>query len=224
MIKKAIYWLLGLAGRKYQIDSRISDAVLLKEIVGRSSQLVRGLVFSQALVFRGRNVRIRNPRNVRFGRLSSVGEWTAIDGVSSQGVSLGAGSKLGRYVTVTGTSHLGRLGRGLSLGERSGIGDFAHIGCAGGVTIGRDVIVGPFVSFHSQEHNIEHLETPIRDQGTRESPILIEDNVWVGARVTFLAGSKVGTGCVVAAGSVVRGEFPPNSIIAGVPAKVVKQR
>lgn len=55
-------------------------------------------------------------------------------------------------------------------------------------------------------------------------PIVIGDDVWVGANVTILKGAKIGSGCVIATGSVVvRGEYPANSILAGSPAKVIKQ-
>ncbi|MGE0842274.1 acyltransferase [Pseudonocardia sp.] len=110
------------------------------------------------------------------------------------------------------------------MGEYSGIGDHAHIGCSGGVFLGANVIAGPYVTFHSQEHVADDLSEPIRLQGTVESPIRIEDNVWIGARVTFLAGSRVGSGSIVAAGSVVRGVFPSNCVVGGVPAKILKYR
>jgi acetyltransferase-like isoleucine patch superfamily enzyme len=122
------------------------------------------------------------------------------------------------------TSHLSKRGVGFFLGDRSGLGDFFHIGGSGGVTIGNDVIVGSFVSFHSQEHVTMRTDVSIRSQGTKEAPIRIHDGCWLGARVTILAGSEVGEGSVVAAGAVVKGVFPPYSIVAGIPARVVRSR
>ncbi|MBT3207376.1 MAG: transferase [Bacteroidetes bacterium] len=59
-------------------------------------------------------------------------------------------------------------------------------------------------------------------KGGAKSGIIIEDDVWIGARVTILKGVKVGKGSVVAVGSVVTKDVPENSIVGGVPAKVVK--
>ena len=55
-------------------------------------------------------------------------------------------------------------------------------------------------------------------------PITIGNNCWIGAKVTILDGTKIGNGCIVAAGAVVKGIFPDNVIIGGVPAKILKYR
>ncbi|NPC41218.1 acyltransferase [Nocardioides sp. zg-1230] len=172
----------------------------------------------------GPGVRLRGRGRITFGRFISIGPECAIDGYGSAGTRLADGSRLGRGCVVTVTSHLSRLGKGFSLGANSGLGDYCHIGASGGITVGRDVIMGPFVSLHSQEHNFDRLDTPIRHQGTTEVGIAIEDDVWVGARVTILDGTKIGQGSVVAAGAVVKGVFPPNSVIAGIPARVIRSR
>lgn len=62
----------------------------------------------------------------------------------------------------------------------------------------------------------------IREQGVNSKGITIGNNVWVGAKVTFLDGAFLGNNCVVAAGAVVKGVFPDNVIIGGVPAKILK--
>ncbi len=125
---------------------------------------------------------------------------------------------------VSCTSHLSLFGDGFSIGADSGIGEYGSIGAAGGVTIGNNVIMGQFVSFHSQEHEFEDTDKPIRQQGTSQRGITVGDDCWIGARVTFLDGSHVAEGCVIAAGAVVRGEVPSYSVIAGTPARVVRRR
>lgn len=65
---------------------------------------------------------------------------------------------------------------------------------------------------------------PIRQQGVYGKGIKIGKNCWIGAKATFLDGTVIGNGCVVAAGAVVKGNFPDNSIIGGVPAKIIKMR
>jgi acetyltransferase-like isoleucine patch superfamily enzyme len=58
----------------------------------------------------------------------------------------------------------------------------------------------------------------------QDAPVIIEDGCWLGANVTILKGVTLGRGCVVAAGAVVTNSFPPYSIIAGVPARLIKMR
>ncbi|MGE2735308.1 acyltransferase [Mycolicibacterium vaccae] len=212
------------AGRTYTIDPEVPRTFLIGEYARRACHLLRGVVTLRRKMFRGPGVRIMCKRNLDAAALSTIGAGTVIDASGTRGVRLGRGAKIGRRAIVTTTSQLSKRGAGLSIGDYSGIGDYAHIGCSGGVRIGRDVIAGPYVTFHSQEHITDDLEATIRSQGTREAEIVIEDNVWIGARATFLSGARIRSGTVVAAGSVVRGEFPPNCVIGGVPAKVIKHR
>ena len=212
------------AGRTYSIDPDIPRSFLFGEYMRRGIQLMRGLLTLRGRVFRGSGVQIMCKRNLKAASFSTIGAGAIVDASGSRGVQLGRGAKLGRRVIVTSTSQLSKRGVGLVVGDFSGIGDCAHIGCTGGVSIGKDVIAGPYVTFHSTEHVTDDVDTPIRSQGFREAEVIIEDNVWIGARCTFLAGSHVRSGTVVAAGSVVRGKFPPNCVIGGVPAKVLKFR
>ncbi|MFD2092789.1 acyltransferase [Blastococcus deserti] len=114
------------------------------------------------------------------------------------------------------------MGKGFSLGARSGLGDYCHVGASGGVVIGDDVICGSYVSFHSQEHVFSDSSRPVRDQGVTEVGISVGDGCWLGVKVTVLDGTVIGPNSVVAAGAVVKGNFPPRSLIAGVPARVIR--
>lgn len=84
------------------------------------------------------------------------------------------------------------------------------------------MLVGPYVSFHAQEHVFDSPEELIRMQGVTEKGIRIASNCWIGAKATILDGTSIGEGSVVAAGAVVKGDFPPHVILAGIPARVVK--
>lgn len=57
--------------------------------------------------------------------------------------------------------------------------------------------------------------------GDRFAPVLLEDGVWIGSRVLVLGGTRLGRGCVVAAGSIVQGDYPAGAVIAGAPAEVI---
>lgn len=212
------------AGREYSIDPSLPRSFVAGEYVRRGSEFARGLAMWRSISFRGAGVRVRCSERLVVGSFAAIGEGSRIDASGHRGVQLGQGAKLGRRVIVTTTSQLSKRGVGLRLGDFTGIGDCAHIGCSGGVTFGNNVITGPYLTCHSQEHITDDLETPIRLQGTREAEVVVGDDVWIGARVTLLSGAQVGDGCIVAAGSVVRGTFPPRSVIGGVPARILKSR
>ena len=97
-------------------------------------------------------------------------------------------------------------------------------GCAGGIAIGDNTIFGNYVSLHSENHNFTQRDMLIRLQGVNRKGIKIGKDCWIGAKATILDGTDLGDGCIVAAGSVVRGTIPPYSIIGGVPAKIIKMR
>lgn len=88
------------------------------------------------------------------------------------------------------------------------------------ITIGNNVFVGPSCGFYTATHPLNYKD---RNKGLeRAKPIHIGDNVWFGANVTVLPGVKIGSGSVIAAGSVVTKDIPENSLAVGNPGKVVR--
>lgn len=115
------------------------------------------------------------------------------------------------------------FGEELEIGDNSTIGFNSDI--YGPVVIGKDVLIGPELAIYTNGHNFQRLDIPINQQGSSEfKKVVIEDNVWIGRRVLILPGVRIQEGTVVAAGSVVTKTFPKNSVIAGNPARIVKQR
>ena len=96
------------------------------------------------------------------------------------------------------------------------------------LTIGKKVIFGPHPTIITGDHRIDVVGKYIMDSNEKlpenDAPVVIEDDVWIGANVTILKGVTIGRGSVVAAGAVVTKSCPPYSIIGGVPAKVLKMR
>lgn len=96
------------------------------------------------------------------------------------------------------------------------------------MTIGKKVIFGPHPTIITGGHRIDVVGKYIMDSKEKlpenDAPVVIEDDVWIGANVTRLKGVTIGRGSVVAAGAVVTKSCPPYSIIGGVPAKVLKMR
>ena len=111
----------------------------------------------------------------------------------------------------------------ISLGDRSGIGLNAQLN--GAMEIGNDVMMGPDVVVYTLNHSTERTDIPMSRQGfTEEKEVIIEDDVWIGARVIILPGVRVSQGSIIAAGSVVTKDVPPYTIVGGAPAKVIKSR
>ena len=98
------------------------------------------------------------------------------------------------------------------------------------LTIGKKVVFGPRPTIITGDHRTDVVGKFMSDltnadkKTSNDLPVVIEDDVWCGANVTILKGVTIGRGSVIAAGAVVTKSFPPYSIIAGVPAKLIKMR
>ena len=112
----------------------------------------------------------------------------------------------------------------ISFGSNVSIWPMTYIEGSGIVIIGNDVSIAHSVTIMSEEHKYEKRDVPIKDQGKVFSPVIIEDNVWIGAKAIILSGVTIGAGSIVGAGAVVTKDVPRNSIVAGVPAKTIKTR
>ncbi len=89
------------------------------------------------------------------------------------------------------------------------------------ITVGDNVFIGPYCGFYTATHPLDYNN---RNKGLEKAlPIVIGDNCWFGANVSVLPGVTIGSGCVIAAGSVVTKDVPCHSMVAGVPAKVIKE-
>lgn len=128
--------------------------------------------------------------------------------------------KCGKDVNV---ERLAAFGRGVTLGDHSGIGISASIGAQ--THIGNDVMMGPECVIYTVMHRFDRTDIPMREQGyTPVQPVNIGNDVWIGSRVTIMPGVTIGDGCVIGAGAVVTHDLPPYAVAAGVPAKVIKYR
>lgn len=110
-------------------------------------------------------------------------------------------------------------GLNLSIGTNVFINQGCHFMDLGGITIGDDVMIGPKVNLVSAGHPVEPAQ---RRNGIIAKPISIGNNVWIGAAATILPGVTVGDNAVIAAGAVVSRDVEANTLVAGVPARVLK--
>jgi maltose O-acetyltransferase len=130
----------------------------------------------------------------------------------------------GRNANIEHGAYFGS-GRLVEIGDNSGIGVDCHV--PPDVRIGNDVMMGPEVLIISQNqnHRFDDLTIPMRLQGHQDSPpVVIEDDVWIGARVIILPGVRIGRGAIVGAGAIVTRDVPPYAICVGNPARVIRYR
>lgn len=176
------------------------------------------------LLFLGRGVQFFNPRNLQLGKWVQLEDQVTVSALSVEPVTIGRNVRIGAFSKIIASTSFNNPGVGITIGNDVGIGEFAYLGGGGGLEIGAETIVGQYFSCHPENHNYSDLHTPIRLQGVSRKGIKIGRNCWIGSKVTILDGVTVGENCIIAAGAVVNKSMPANTIIGGVPAKVLKRR
>jgi maltose O-acetyltransferase len=136
--------------------------------------------------------------------------------LSLTGFDVGHGVLLAGRPIITGAKVSDRL----HIADRVEIGVGCLLDLADHITIGRGVVFGPNVSLITGTHELGTSQT--RAGQLRGAPIVIEDGVWVGAGCTVLAGVTIGSGSVVAAGATVARSVPPDVLVGGVPARIIR--
>lgn len=173
----------------------------------------------------GRSVRILFPSYLEVGDDVTIEDYGFLHCLSAGGVRIGSHTSIARnlWLHCGGTPESHDHGY-FEIGEHSFIGCNAVIGPSGGVSIGNHVQIGPNVLISSENHIFDDITRRIDEQGVSREPVIIEDNCWIGSNVTILAGVTVGEGSVIAAGAVVTKDVAPNSVVGGVPARVLRVR
>jgi len=214
----------------YKWESSYTGRDLFSVTWVRSFQVIRGLLLkpflkrSTGLLFVGTMVKVRHGYQLTAGKNLILDDNVCINALSVNGITLGDHVSIARDSFLFCTGVIAQKGAGITIGDRTGIGARAFLAGQGGITIGNDVITGPNIQVFSENHNFTNLSQTIKEQGVTKHPTVIGNNCWLGGGVTILAGVTIGDGCVIAAGSVVTKSVPANSIVAGVPAKVIKSR
>jgi acetyltransferase-like isoleucine patch superfamily enzyme len=215
--------------KKFLFDAALTDGMLWQFVWSYFWRLFRGCL----VIFRFRNprwimlgagVRIANLSRVKWGRFLKLDDNVYLNALGTKGIEFGHNVGIGAFSRIVISTSLNNIGRFIKIGDNVGIGEFAYLGGAGGVEIGNDTIIGQYFSCHAENHIYTDPDALIRHQGVSRKGIAIGANCWIGSKVTILDGVNLGDGSVVAAGSVVTRSFANNSVIGGVPAKLIKQR
>ena len=156
-------------------------------------------VVTEGMVFLGKRVEVSARRG--YGRLV-IGKW----------VHFGDDNRI--------RCHEGSL----RIGEKCVFGRDTTVNCYLDIELGPAIIVSDWVYICDFDHVTRDVEMPVKDQGIVKSPVRIGGGSWLGTKVSVLRGAEIGAGSVVAAHSVVRGKSPDLSLLAGIPAKVVRRR
>lgn len=226
MIRRLISFTVSkLRKEEFTLDPNIPVGYMCGLLWSKAIQLVYGwMVMRRSRCFVSPRSTIRCRSKIKTDGFLMVAEDTVIDALSTDGIRFGNGVSVGRGTTIICTGSVKTLGKGLVVGNNVGLGEKCHYGCAGGIEIGDNTIMGIYVTMHSENHIFVDPSQPIRAQGVTHKGIRIGRDCWLGAKVTVLDGAVIGNGCVVAAGAVVRGTFPDKCIIGGVPAKIIGYR
>lgn len=146
-----------------------------------------------------------------------------------ESVTIGEGTTLGKGLILTAWKNYIKYNYypSIKIGENCRIGEYCHITAINCIVIGNNVLTGRYVFISDNSHGngsfSEQNIPPADRQLYSKGPVIIGDNVWIGERVCILAGVTIGKGAIIGANAVVTHDVPPHSIVAGVPAKVIKK-
>lgn len=135
-------------------------------------------------------------------------------------LSLGDGTTIESGCTLYCMNAPLKIGKGCYLNRNVRLGS----GGDAPLTMGDNVMVGPNVVMDTSRHNHDRLDLPMKEQGLSYEPIIVGDDVWVGANAVITCGVKVGRGSIVGAGAVVTRDVDEFSIVGGVPARKIGLR
>jgi lipopolysaccharide O-acetyltransferase len=166
------------------------------------SLLITKLFFNKARLIR-QPTRVRGYKNMKFGKGFTTGQYCRIE----------AGNSLQGHKTMI-------------IGDNVQINDRCHIAALNSILISSNVLIASNVYITDHDHgdfSEVSLSLPPSARESVTSPVIIEENVWIGQNAVILKGVTVGRGSIVAAGCVVTKNVPPYSLVVGVPGKIIKQ-
>jgi acetyltransferase-like isoleucine patch superfamily enzyme len=134
------------------------------------------------------------------------------------------------WLEVVTTYRDQRFSPSMVVGNRVSFSDGAHITCIDRIVVGNDVLMGSHVYISDHNHGVykgesqsQPSEPPTHRTLGGGGPVVIGDNVWIGDNVVILGPATIGNGAVLAANSVVRGNVTAETIVSGIPARILKQ-
>lgn len=227
MLRLTLESLIKKRNPAFTFDEHVNGVLMISLAIDRSIALLRGMKFLfRGKIFyylmSGKNTSIRHIHKVSIGSRVQLGDYVHLNALGTNGIILGDNVSIGAFSRLVVSTTYNDIGKHIIIGSRVGIGEFAYLGGAGGLEIGCDCIIGQYLSCHPENHNYTDSNQLIRLQGVSRKGIKIGKNCWIGSKVTILDGVEIGDNCVIAAGAVITKSMPSNSVIGGVPAKIIK--
>lgn len=201
--------------------------VLLGWIPGVIGIGLRGLVYRLILKSEGfagieTGVRLAQAQNITLHRGAYLDHGVYLH-ACPEGIDIGEDTCVMHHAELHVYNFRNLPHAGIRVGRDSLIGEFNVIRGQGGVVIGDRVYTSPLVQILAVSHVYDDPARSFVEQGITARGIVIEDDVWVGAGAIITDGVRIGRGAVVGAGAVVTRDVPAHAVVAGVPAKVVKE-
>jgi acetyltransferase-like isoleucine patch superfamily enzyme len=190
--------------------------------VGLRALAYRLIMRLEGIVAIERGVRIRFADQVRLARGVYLDEGVYLHACPG-GIDIGENTLVMHHAELHVYNFRGLPHAGIKIGRDSLIGEFTILRGQGGITVGDRVYTSPLVQMAAVNHVFADPARPFVEQGITARGIVVEDDVWIGAGAILTDGVCVGRGAVIAAGAVVTHDVPPHTVVAGIPARVVKQ-
>ena len=167
-------------------------------------------------------VRIRFANHIRLGHGSYLDQGVYVHACPG-GVEIGSGTLVMHGALMHVYNFRDMPHSGIRIGRDSLVGEYTVIRGQGGVTIGDRVYISPFVQIVAVDHIFDNPGCSFVEQGVTAEGVIIEDDVWIGSGGIICDGVRIGKGAVVGAGAVVTRNVPPHTVVAGVPAQVIRE-
>jgi acetyltransferase-like isoleucine patch superfamily enzyme len=189
--------------------------------IGLRAVAYRLIMSIEGLAAIERGVRIRFANHVTLGKGVYLDEGVYLH-ACPQGIAIGDNTLVMHHAELHVYNFRDLPHAGIKIGRDSLIGEFNVLRGQGGIQIGDRVYTSPFVQLAAVNHVFADPNRPFVEQGITAEGITVEDDVWIGAGAIVTDGVHIGRGAVIAAGAVVTGDVPPHTVVAGVPARIVK--
>ena len=189
--------------------------------IGIRAAIYRLIMHMDGLVAIEKGVRIRFADQVSLGRGVYLDEGVYLHACPG-GIRIGDNTLIMHHAELHVYNFRNLPHAAIEIGRECLIGEFNVLRGQGGIQIGDRVYTSPFVQLAAVNHVFADPARPFVEQGISAQGIRVEDDVWIGAGAIITDGVRVGRGAVVAAGAVVTGDVQAHTVVAGVPARVVK--
>lgn len=177
-----------------------------------------GLLGSQADIQSG--VHFEYPERIKIGDQCRISRHALLRANTETETAI----RLGSGVSVKENTLINTNQGEVVIGDDCWLGPYSLIYGNGGVVIGNHVMIASHCVINTVSHHADRIDIPMSKQGIHSAPVIIEDDVWIGIGAVILQGIRLGQGCIVGAGAVVTRDVEPGTVVAGIPARAIRQR